>query len=241
MHFGPAKMALENGFHVVCDKPLCFDMKEAKALQRLVEKTGLIFALTHNYTGYPMVRQMKSMIADGVIGKVHKVDAQYYQGWINTIIHDKKKRSSVWRLDPKKAGISSCMGDIGVHAFNLVEYVSGHKITEVCAQLNIVVEDEGIGIPEDKIFLDYAGFRTLDSVVRAKEIFGQTSITFISQKFHNQRAIYIADHHNIKAVGFNANDVYNRHFREYLARSKASLDLVFNVQPKFLGEKIIIQ
>ena len=97
------------------------------------------------------------------------------------------------------------------------------------------------GIPANRIFLDYAGFRTLDSVVRAKEIFGQTSITFISQKFHNQRAIYIADHYNIQAVGFNAKDVYNYHFREYLARSKASLDLVFNVQPKFFGEKITIQ
>ncbi|MBC2844809.1 SanA/YdcF family protein [Winogradskyella flava] len=97
------------------------------------------------------------------------------------------------------------------------------------------------GIPEHKIFLDYAGFRTLDSVVRAKEIFGQTSITFISQKFHNQRAIYIAKHFGIEAVGFNAKDVYKSHFREYLARSKASLDLAFNVQPKFLGEKITIQ
>ncbi len=97
------------------------------------------------------------------------------------------------------------------------------------------------GIPEDKIFLDYAGFRTLDSIVRAKEIFGQTSITIISQKFHNQRAIYIAKQFGIDAVGFNAKDVYNSHFREYLARSKASLDLVFNVQPKFLGEKIVIK
>ena len=97
------------------------------------------------------------------------------------------------------------------------------------------------GIPEDKIFLDYAGFRTLDSIVRAKEIFGQTSITIISQKFHNQRAIYIAKQYGIDAVGFNAKDVYNSHFREYLARSKASLDLVFNVQPKFLGEKIVIK
>ncbi|WP_299128931.1 ElyC/SanA/YdcF family protein [uncultured Winogradskyella sp.] len=96
------------------------------------------------------------------------------------------------------------------------------------------------GIPEDHIFLDYAGFSTLDSVVRAKEIFGQTSITFISQEFHNQRAIYIANHYDIKSVGFNAKDVYKSHFREYLARSKASLDLVFNVQPKFLGEPISI-
>lgn len=97
------------------------------------------------------------------------------------------------------------------------------------------------GIPEENIFLDYAGFRTLDSVVRAKEIFSQTSITIISQKFHNQRAIYIAKKFGIDAVGYNAKDVYNAHFREYLARSKASLDLVFNVQPKFLGEKITIQ
>ncbi|WP_296380940.1 ElyC/SanA/YdcF family protein [Winogradskyella sp.] len=97
------------------------------------------------------------------------------------------------------------------------------------------------GIPKNKIFLDYAGFRTLDSMVRAKEIFEQTSITVISQKFHNQRAIYIGNQFGIKAVGFNAKDVYKSHFREYLARSKASLDLVFNVQPKFLGEKITIK
>ena len=100
------------------------------------------------------------------------------------------------------------------------------------------------GVPENKIFLDYAGFRTLDSMVRAKEIFGQTSVTVISQKFHNQRAIYIADHFSIKAIGFNAKDPFRSkmtHAREYLARSKASLDLVFNVQPKFLGEKITIQ
>ncbi|WP_296314178.1 SanA/YdcF family protein [Winogradskyella sp. UBA3174] len=99
------------------------------------------------------------------------------------------------------------------------------------------------GIPEAKIFLDYAGFRTLDSMVRAKEIFGQTSITVISQKFHNERAIYLASHFNINAIGFNAKDPIRgkiTHLREYLARSKASLDLVFNVSPKFLGEPISI-
>lgn len=96
------------------------------------------------------------------------------------------------------------------------------------------------GIPEDKIYLDYAGFRTLDSVVRAKAIFGQTSLTIISQEFHNQRAIYIANHFGIKAIGFNAKDVYKSHYREYLARPKACLDLVNNVQPKFLGDPILI-
>ena len=96
------------------------------------------------------------------------------------------------------------------------------------------------GIPENRIFLDYAGFRTLDSIVRAKEIFGQSSLTIISQKFHNERAIYIANHYNIKAIAYNAKDVFKRPFREYLARTKASLDLVFNVKPKFLGEQITI-
>lgn len=124
-----------------------------------------------------------------------------------------------------------------------IEYVlvsgdNGHKdYDEPSAFKKDLIER---GIPENKIFLDYAGFRTLDSVVRAKEIFGQTSITFISQEFHNQRAIYIANHFDIKAIGFNAKDVYKRHFREYLARSKASLDLVFNVQPKYLGQPISI-
>ena len=102
------------------------------------------------------------------------------------------------------------------------------------------------GIPEDRIYLDYAGFRTLDSVVRAKEIFGQNEITIISQEFHNERAIYLADNFNIDAIAYNAKDVGNRYglktrAREYLARAKASIDLVFNVEPKFLGEKINIE
>lgn len=97
------------------------------------------------------------------------------------------------------------------------------------------------GVPAERIFLDYAGFRTLDSIVRAKEIFGQNSITIISQRFHNQRAIYIAQHFEIDAVAYNAKDVYKTPAREYLARAKASLDLLFNVEPKFLGDKIVIK
>lgn len=97
------------------------------------------------------------------------------------------------------------------------------------------------GIPAERIFLDYAGFRTLDSIVRAKEIFGQDSLTIISQKFHNERAIYIAQHFDIDAIAFNAKDVFKRPAREYLARAKASLDLLFNVEPKFLGDKIAIK
>ncbi len=102
LHFPMAKKLLDNGFHVICEKPMTTTLEEAKILQEAHAKAGTVFALTHTYTGYPMVRQMREMIKSGALGKIHKVDARYYQGWINTIIHDKEKRSSVWRLDPEK-------------------------------------------------------------------------------------------------------------------------------------------
>lgn len=140
MHFGPAKMALENGFHVVCDKPLTFNMKEAKALQKLVEKTGLIFALTHNYTGYPMVKQAKSMIAKNKIGKIRKVVVEYPQGWLSTFVEGTDSKQAAWRTDPKRSGIAGAMGDIGTHAENLAEYITGLKIKKMCADLSILVD-----------------------------------------------------------------------------------------------------
>ncbi|MFK8005358.1 MAG: Gfo/Idh/MocA family protein [Saprospiraceae bacterium] len=140
MHFGPAKMALENGFHVVCDKPITFNMKEAKSLQKLVEKTGLIFALTHNYTGYPMVKQAKSMIAKNKIGKVRKVVVEYPQGWLSTFVEGSDQKQAAWRTDPKRSGIAGAMGDIGTHAENLAEYVTGLKIKKMCADLSILVD-----------------------------------------------------------------------------------------------------
>tara|TARA_R110000765_G_scaffold115417_8_gene208379 strand:+ start:3630 stop:4769 length:1140 start_codon:yes stop_codon:yes gene_type:complete len=146
LHYPMAKKLLDNGFHVICEKPMTTSLAEAKNLQKSHEKAGTVFALTHTYTGYPMVRQMREMIKAGALGKIHKVDAVYYQGWINTIIHDKEKRSSVWRLDPKKAGISSCMGDIGVHAFNLVEYTTGLKINELLCDFNYLYEDNKMDV-----------------------------------------------------------------------------------------------
>ena len=128
LHFPMAKKLLENGFNVICEKPLTTSLEEAKELEALQKKNNTIFAVTYTYTGYPMVREMKNMIANGLIGEIHKVDLQYYQGWINPVIHDKEKRSKVWRLDPKKAGISSCIGDIGTHIFNMVEYVTGMEV-----------------------------------------------------------------------------------------------------------------
>ncbi|MBC2838398.1 Gfo/Idh/MocA family protein [Robiginitalea sp. SC105] len=141
LHYPMAKKLLENGFHVICEKPMTTTYEEAKTLRDLQAKSGKVFAVTHTYTGYPMVRQMREMIKAGALGRIHKVDARYYQGWINPIIHDAEKRSSVWRLDPKKAGISSCMGDIGVHAFNMIEYTTGLKVKSLLCDFNYLYED----------------------------------------------------------------------------------------------------
>jgi predicted dehydrogenase len=146
LHFPMAKKLLDNGFHVICEKPMTTTYEEAKTLREAHKKAGTVFAVTHTYTGYPMVRQMREMIKAGELGKIHKVDARYYQGWINPIIHDREKRSSVWRLDPKKAGISSCMGDIGVHAFNLIEYTTGLKVNSLLCDFNYLYEDNQMDV-----------------------------------------------------------------------------------------------
>ena len=144
MHFAPAKMALENGFHVVSDKPLCFNMKEALALEKLVEKTGLVFALTHNYTGYPMVKQARFMIKNGDLGAIRKVVVEYPQGWLSTRLEAGDQKQAAWRTDPKKSGIAGAMGDIGTHAENLAEYVTGLKISELCADISAIVEGRAL-------------------------------------------------------------------------------------------------
>lgn len=144
MHFAPAKMALENGFHVICDKPVCFSLSEAKRLKQIIEKTGLTFALTHNYTGYPMVKQARAMIQAGVIGTVRKVVVEYPQGWLSFPLEKEGAKQAVWRTDPKQSGIAGAVGDIGTHAENLAEYVTGLKITELCADVSRVVEGRAL-------------------------------------------------------------------------------------------------
>lgn len=140
VHFGPAKMALENGFHVVCDKPLAFNMEQALELEKLVQDTGLIFALTHNYTGYPMVKQAKMMIKHGELGTIRKVVVEYPQGWLSTKVEDTDSKQASWRTDPSRSGAAGAMGDIGTHAENLAEYITGLEISEMCADLSTFVE-----------------------------------------------------------------------------------------------------
>ena len=140
MHFAPAKMALENGFHVICDKPVCFSLEEAEELAKIVEQTGLIFALTHNYTAYPMVKQAREMVKTNLLGKIRKVVVEYPQGWLATPLELTGQKQAAWRSDPTRSGIGGSLGDIGTHAANLAEYISSQEISEICADINIFVE-----------------------------------------------------------------------------------------------------
>jgi len=146
LHYPMAKKLIENGFNVICEKPLTTTYNEALELKKLQKEKNCVFAVTYTYTGYPMVRQMKQMISDGILGKIQKIDIQYYQGWINPIIHDKNKRANTWRLNPEKSGISCCIGDIGTHAFNMLEYVTNLKISKLLSDLNFIYEDNPMDV-----------------------------------------------------------------------------------------------
>ena len=139
MHFAPAKLALENGFHVIIDKPVTFSLKEALALQKVIAGSGKKFCLTHTYTGYPMVKEARQLVQSGKIGKVRKIYVQYPQGWLSSFLEGADNKQASWRTDPSKSGIAGAMGDIGTHAFNLAEYISGLEVSHVCADINIVV------------------------------------------------------------------------------------------------------
>jgi len=155
MHFPPAKMALENGFHVVCDKPLCLTIPEAEDLVKLVNETQLHFALTHNYTGYPMVKQARAMVASGALGKIRKIHVGYPQGWLSKFEEGSGQKQAAWRTDPTKSGVGGALGDIATHAENLAGYISGLKITKLYAQLNTFVEGRLLD-DDTNIFLEYS-------------------------------------------------------------------------------------
>ena len=139
-HFAPAMMALDYGFNVVIEKPITFSLEEAKLLEQKLNETGLILCLTHTYSGYPMVKQAKAMLKEGKLGKIRKVWVEYPQGWLSKLSEREGNAQAAWRTDPTKAGKSSVMGDIGTHAAHLAEYITGSKITDVCAELNTLVE-----------------------------------------------------------------------------------------------------
>jgi len=147
-HFEPAMMALERGFHVVVDKPMTFSLEEAKLLQQKVEETGLILALTHVYTGYPAVKEAKDRVAKGEFGKLRRVFVEYTQGWLSERIELQGGNNAGWRTDPKRSGKAGAVGDIGTHAWHLSEYITGLKVTEMCADLKAFapgrpIDDDG--------------------------------------------------------------------------------------------------
>ncbi len=139
-HFAPAMMALDHGFHVVIEKPIAFTLDEAKQLHQKVQETGLTLCLTHTYSGYPLVKQARAMVADNVFGKIRKVWVEYPQGWLSKLSEREGNAQAAWRTDPKKSGKAGCMGDIGTHAAHLAEYITGAQITKLCADLNAMVE-----------------------------------------------------------------------------------------------------
>ncbi len=140
VHYEPARLALEHGFHVICDKPVTFSTEEAVSLEKLVEETGLVFALTHTYTGYPMVKQAREMVRNQAFGKIRKVVVEYPQGWLSTALEKSGNRQASWRTDPSRSGKAGSVGDIGTHAENLAETITGLRIKELCADVSTFVE-----------------------------------------------------------------------------------------------------
>jgi len=143
-HFGPAMLALENGFNVVIEKPIALTLDEARQLKKKQEETGLMLLLTHTYSGYPMVKEAKQLVKSGRLGKIRKVFVEYHQGWLSKLSEREGNAQAAWRTDPKRSGKAGCMGDIGTHAAHLAEYITGLKIKQMCASLNIVVEGRAL-------------------------------------------------------------------------------------------------
>ncbi len=144
LHFRVAKAFLEQGISVVCDKPLASTLEEAEELVALVQRSNVVFALTHNYTGYPAVRQAQAMVQQGLIGDIRKVLVEYIQDWLMEPIEAAGNKQAAWRTNPAQAGISSCVGDIGTHAENLLEFITGLKIRLLCADLTTFVQGRAL-------------------------------------------------------------------------------------------------
>jgi predicted dehydrogenase len=140
LHFAPAKLALENGFHVVLDKPMTFNLEEAQQLKNIVENSGKYLCLTHTYTGYPMIKEARQQVRNGHLGQIRKVFVTYPQGWLHSLLEATENKQASWRTDPSRSGKAGVMGDIGTHAFQLSEYITGLKLSRLCADINIVVE-----------------------------------------------------------------------------------------------------
>ncbi len=156
LHFAPAKAFLDRGIHVICDKPLTTSLKDARKLAALVEKSGCLFALTHNYTGYPMVRQARQMVADGLLGKIRVIQAEYAQDWLTTKLEDSGQKQADWRTDPARSGPAGCTGDIATHAMNLASFITGLELESLSADLTTFLPGRALD-DNAHIMLRFAG------------------------------------------------------------------------------------
>jgi predicted dehydrogenase len=156
MHFPPAKLFLESGFNVVCDKPVTFNLAEAKKLRAIVKKSKKVFVLTHNYTGNVMVKQARDLVRDGKLGELRKVVVEYPQGWLHELVEASGQKQASWRTDPKRSGAAGCLGDIGTHAENLARYITGLHIDSLCADLTAFVKGRKLD-DNDGILLRWKG------------------------------------------------------------------------------------
>lgn len=143
-HFEIAKTFAEAGFNVLCDKPLTFDLAQAEELAKVVQKTGVVFGVTHNYTGYPLVRQAREMVKNGELGEINAIRAFYIQGWLRTRLESDNQKQAAWRTDPKKSGIAGCFGDIGTHAYNLGRFITGLIPDTISCNLKIFNEGRAL-------------------------------------------------------------------------------------------------
>jgi len=259
MHFSPAKMALKNGFHVVCDKPMTLTIAEAKELEELVASTGLLFALTHNYPGSPMVKQAKAMIAQGELGKIRKVQVQYLQGWLATSVEKTGQKQASWRVDPTKSGIGGALGDIGTHAENLVEYITGLQIKELAADLGVfgkdrVLDDDGnilIRLENGaKGTMSFSQIATGEENNLAIRVYGEkgslewhqeTPNELITRWLDKPKMTYTPNGNNLYPEALSASRIPSGHPEGYLeAFANVYKNFAINVHAKMQGKEIII-
>ena len=156
LHVVMAEAVISAGFSVVCDKPVSHSLEDAMRLARLLEHQDLEFVLTHNYTGYPMVREARALIESGVLGRIRRIDCEYLQGWLATPEENNNNKQAGWRTDPSRAGAAGCFGDIGSHCQNLLEFVSGLEIESVCADLSTFVEGRRVD-DDGNVLLRFSG------------------------------------------------------------------------------------
>lgn len=202
VHFDPAMKALENGFHVVLDKPITFTLDEALKLKEKISESGLTFALTHTYSGYPAVKEARKMVSGGELGKIRKVYVEYPQGWLSANEEASGNKQAEWRTDPSRSGKAGCMGDIGTHAHHLAEYITGLRVTEVCADLNVFVPDRLLD-DDGSAFLRFDngahGVLTASQIAFGKEndisirVFGENGGLEWKQEDPNTLIVYRAD------------------------------------------------